>query len=395
MDQAPIPLLDLRAQYDTIRDAVEPAMREVVESQWFIGGPKLGAFEEAMADLCGTEHAVGCASGSDALLLSLMAVGVGPGDEVICPSFTFFATAGSIWRLGATPVWVDIDPVTFNCTAEGVRQAAARCTSLKAIMPVHLFGQAVDMTGILDVAEELGVPVLEDAAQAIGACDDTGAPTGSRGTTGSFSFFPSKNLGGFGDGGMITTNDAALADQLRQLRNHGMEPKYYHAHVGMNSRLDALQAAVLHVKLPYLDGWAKARAANAAHYHAMFLEAGAVDSSQSMDHAELPIVVPAAARTPARHIYNQYSIQVPAAIRDDLRGVFNDRSIGHDVYYPVPLHRQECFSCLESDSDLPVTDRTSSQCIALPIYAELTEAQRARVAGTVIEFVRSRMPAIA
>ena len=395
MDQAPIPLLDLRAQYDTIRDAVEPAIREVVESQWFIGGPRLEALEQSVAELCGTTHAVGCASGSDALLLSLMAVGVGPGDEVICPSFTFFATAGSIWRLGARPVWVDIDPATFNCTADGIRQAAARCTRLKAIMPVHLFGQALDMTSILEVASELGVPVLEDAAQAIGALDETGAPTGSRGTTGSFSFFPSKNLGGFGDGGMITTNDDQLAEHMRRLRNHGMEPKYYHREVGLNSRLDAIQAAVIHVKLPYLDEWSRGRQENADDYDRMFREAGAVDTTMSMDQAELPVLVPARPASPARHVFNQYSIQVPANMRDDLRARFNECGIGHDVYYPVPLHRQDCFAGLPSDSDLSSTDLAASRCIALPIYTELTSDQRARVAGTVIDFVRTRTPALA
>ena len=383
-----IPLLDLKAQYDTIRAEIEPLMRDVAESQWFIGGPHLEAFETAMASYCGTSHAVGCASGSVALLLSLRAGGVGHGDEVICPSFTFFATAGSIWRLGARPVWVDIDPTTYNCTADAVRAAAETCTSLKAIMPVHLFGQAVDMTGMTAVGADLGVPVIEDAAQAIGARDATGAATGSRGWTGCFSFFPSKNLGGFGDGGMITTNEAGVADHLRRLRNHGMEPKYYHAEVGMNSRLDAMQAAVLNAKLPHLDRWATGRQANADHYDAMFKDAGAATSGHAMQDAGMPLLVPARPTSPAQHIFNQYTIRVPASVRDDLRAHLNAEKIGHDVYYPVPLHQQACFAELP-EASLPVSEQVASECLSVPIYAELTDAQRCRVAETIVSFVRA------
>ncbi len=392
MAHPPVPLLDLKAQYDSIRHEIEPLLKEVSESQWFIGGPHLDAFESAMAAYCGAEHAIGCASGSDALLLSLMAVGVGHGDEVICPSYTFFATAGSIWRLGARPVWVDIDPVTYNCTPDLVRAAAATCKSLKAIMPVHLFGQTVDMDGMLKVAAEFGVPVIEDAAQAIGSKDSTGAVVGSRGWTGCFSFFPSKNLGGFGDGGMITTNDADTAAHLRRLRNHGMEPKYYHREVGMNSRLDAMQAAVLNAKLPHLDDWSAGRAANADHYDQMFLTAGGADTSASMDAATLPILVPARPAAPARHIFNQYVVRVPAAIRDELRAHLAEEKIGHDVYYPVPLHRQECFADLPC-GDMTFSDQAAAESVAIPIYAELNESQRTRVAETIVSFVQAHSPA--
>ncbi|HJO16498.1 MAG TPA: DegT/DnrJ/EryC1/StrS family aminotransferase [Phycisphaerales bacterium] len=388
MTSSPIPLLDLKAQYVSIREEVEAVMREVAQSQWFIGGPHLERLEEMLPAYCGAAHGVGCASGSDALLLSLMALGIGPGDEVICPSYTFFATAGSIWRLGAKPVWVDIDPVTYNCTAEGIAHAASQCTSLKAIMPVHLFGQAVDMDGILSVADTLGVPVIEDAAQAIGARDASGARTGSRGTTGCFSFFPSKNLGGFGDGGFVTTNDPDMADHLRRLRNHGMEPKYYHREVGMNSRLDALQAAVLCIKMAYLDGWADGRRSNANFYNRLFREAGAADTTCGLDDASLPLLIPAEPSAPAAHIYNQYIIRVPGSVRQDLRAHLADEKIGHDVYYPVPLHQQECFASL-GDTVLPHSETAAAQSIALPIYCEMSDDQQARVAETIVSFVRA------
>ncbi len=392
MDHAPIPLLDLKAQYASIRTEIEPLLREISESQWFIGGPHLDAFEKAIAAYCGTVDAVGCASGSDALLLSLMAAGVGAGDEVICPSYTFFATAGAIWRLGARPVWVDIDPVTYNCTADGIREAAAGCTSLKAIMPVHLFGQALDMDGMMAVATELGVPCIEDAAQAIGSRDSTGARAGSRGWTGCFSFFPSKNLGGFGDGGIVSTNDASVAAHLRRLRNHGMDPKYYHAEVGVNSRLDAMQAAVLGAKLPHLDAWSESRAENADDYDRMFVEAGGGTTVQTMADPSLPILVPARPPAPAVHIFNQYVIRVPAGVRDDLRAHLAEQKIGHDVYYPVPLHQQECFQSL-GEASLPVSEQAAAESIALPIYAELTSGQRSRVAETIVAFVKTHATA--
>ncbi len=247
-----VPLLDLRAQYDTIKGQIDKAIRGVLETQRFIMGPEVSSLEEEIASYCDARFAIGCASGSDAILLALMALDIGRGDEVICPSYTFFATAGSIARLGAVPVFADIDPETYNVDLESVRQAASRCKRLKAIMPVHLYGQTVDMSAFLALGEELGVPIIEDAAQAIGSRDSDGKPAGSRGLIGCFSFFPSKNLGSFGDAGILTTNDADLAERLSILRLHGSKPKYYHKIIGLNSRLDAIQAAILRVKLRHI-----------------------------------------------------------------------------------------------------------------------------------------------
>ncbi|MCH2151950.1 MAG: DegT/DnrJ/EryC1/StrS family aminotransferase [Phycisphaerales bacterium] len=387
-----VPLLDLKAQYETIRDEVEPVIREVVESQWFIMGPNVADFEAAVADYCGTKYAVGCASGSDALLLALMANDIGPGDEVICPSYTFFATAGSIWRLGAKPVFCDIDPKTYNCTPETVAEAASRCTNLKAIMPVHLFGQTVDLDGMLPIAESYGVPLIEDGAQAIGSRDTTGIRAGSRGQVGCFSFFPSKNLGGFGDGGMVTTNDADLADRMKRLRNHGMEPKYYHDEVGLNSRLDALQAAVLNIKLKHLDNWSEGRRSNAKKYNTLFDEAGAGLSGSDLAQSQLGLLRPWTPEAPAYHIYNQYVIRVPAAVRDDLRAHLVDRKIGHDVYYPVPLHCQVCFKELaEATGSLPETEQAAKETIALPVYPEMSSEQQRYVVETIVEFVQANV----
>lgn len=385
-----VPLLDLRAQYDTIRDEIEPILRDVVESQWFIMGPKVADFEQAVAEYCGAKHAVGCASGSDSLLLALMASDIGPGDEVICPSYTFFATAGSIWRLGAKPIFCDIDPSTYNCTVETVSDAIGRCKNLKAIMPVHLFGQAVDLDGLMALACENNVPLIEDAAQGIGCRDMTGARVGSRGMFGCFSFFPSKNLGGFGDGGMVTTNDSDVADRMRRLRNHGMEPKYYHDEVGLNSRLDALQAAILHIKLKHLDNWSEGRRANASDYDRMFDEAGAGQSGMSFNDTDLPLLRPSAADSPAYQIYNQYVIRVPESIRDDLRAHLVENRIGHDVYYPVPLHCQKCFSELKQETgSLPETELAARETIAIPVYPELNSDQKQHVVDTIVSYVRS------
>ena len=385
-----VPLLDLRAQYDTIRDEIEPILRDVVESQWFVMGPKVADFEQAVAEYCGAEHAVGCASGSDSLLLALMASDIGPGDEVICPSYTFFATAGSIWRLGAKPIFCDIDPTTYNCTVETVTDAIGRCKNLKAIMPVHLFGQAVDLDGLMALACANEVPLIEDAAQGIGCRDATGARVGSRGMFGCFSFFPSKNLGGFGDGGMITTNDSDVADRMRRLRNHGMEPKYYHDEVGLNSRLDALQAAILHVKLRHLDSWSEGRRSNAASYDSMFDAAGAGRSGMSFNETDIPLLRPSAPDSPSYHIYNQYVIRVPESIRDNLRAHLVENRIGHDVYYPVPLHCQECFSGLRSETGpLPETEQAAKETIAIPVYPELNSDQQQHVVETIVSYVRS------
>jgi dTDP-4-amino-4,6-dideoxygalactose transaminase len=384
-----VPLLDLKAQYATIKSEVLAAIEPVIESQYFIMGPDIAALEKECAGYCRTAHAVGCASGSDALLLALMAIGVEAGDEIICPSYTFFATGGAIARLGARPIYVDIDPVTYNIDFAAAREAARQCTSLKAIMPVHLFGQAVDMTACLALAQELGVPVLEDAAQAIGAKDEDGETVGSRGLMGCFSFFPSKNLGGFGDGGLITTNDAEIYEKLAMLRVHGMKPKYYHKYVGINSRLDSLQAAVLRVKLRHLDAWTDGRQRNAARYDRLFAQAGAATSATPLFEGGLPLRTPHSVSAPARHIYNQYVIRVPSVMRDPLRKHLADRNIGTEVYYPVPLHLQECFLDLGyRKGDLPVTEEAAEQTIALPIYPELTAEQIDHVAGSTIEYLK-------
>ncbi len=384
-----VPLLDLKAQYATIRSEIEPVVREVMESQYFIGGPKVDDLERETAAYCTTSHAIGCANGSDAIVLALQALDVGPGDEVIMPTFTFFATAGSVHRLGAKPVFVDCDPVTYNLCPASVEKAFAGHKKVKAILPVHLFGQAANMDAILDVATKHKVAVVEDCAQAIGTQDVHGTMVGSRGAIGTFSFFPSKNLGGFGDGGVMTTNNDALAARLKRLRNHGMEPKYFHHEIGMNSRLDALQAAVLSVKLRHLDAWSKGRQRNAAWYDQFFAAAGACDSHTMVDSGGLPIRTPAPAPKGARHIYNQYVVRVPSKIRDKVRDALTARKIGTEIYYPLSLHQQKCFAFLGyQEGAFPHSERAAGEVIALPIYPELSEPQRRHVAESLVEAVR-------
>ena len=383
-----VPLLDLRAQYATIKGQIEKAIQGVLESQRFIMGPEVTSLEKEIAAYCGTEFAIGCASGSDAVLLALMALGIGPGDEVICPSYTFFATAGSIARLGAIPVFADLDPETYNVDIESVRQASARCSKLKAIMPVHLYGQTVDMSEYLALGEELDVPIIEDAAQAIGSRDSDGKLAGSRGVIGCFSFFPSKNLGAFGDAGILTTNDADLAERLSLLRLHGSKPKYYHKMVGMNSRLDAIQAAILRVKLRHIEAWHEGRRENAETYDGAFAAAGAATSAVPLTAGGFPLRTPQPTSSEATHIYNQYVIRVPSAMRDTLRQHLQDQRIGTEIYYPVPLHMQECFSSLGySEGDLPESEAAAAQTLALPIYPELTDQQLAHVTDTITAFV--------
>ena len=360
-----VPLLDLKAQYATIRDAVRAAVDGVMDAQYFILGPEVQALEEEVAAYVGAKHAIGCASGTDALLLALMALGVGDGDEVITTPFTFFATGGSIWRTGARPVFVDIEPDTFNIDPAAVK--AAITPSTKAIMPVHLFGQCAEMDAIRKAAGD--IPIIEDAAQALSA-EYKGTKAGTLGTIGCFSFFPSKNLGGFGDGGMMTTEDDALADKLRQLRVHGAERKYYHKMIGFNSRLDALQAAILRVKLPHLDAWSDGRAANAARHNTL------------LDGAK---VVAPVARPHCRHVYNQYTIRVEN--RDGLMARLKERDIGCAIYYPVPLHLQECFASLGyGEGDLPVSEKAAAEVISIPVYPELTDEMAQYVADTIREF---------
>lgn len=387
-----VPLLDLKAQYATIKPEVDAAIAGVVDSQVFIMGPEVSCLEEEVARYCGAAHAVGCASGSDAILLALLALGVGPGDEVLCPTYTFFATGGAIHRIGATPLFADVDPVTYNLDAACARRAAARAKRLKAIIPVHLYGRCADMDGLLALGRELGVPVIEDAAQAIGAEDPRGRRAGSMGDAGCFSFFPSKNLGGFGDGGMATARDAAVAERMAILRLHGAKPKYYHKIVGFNSRLDALQAAVLRVKLRYLDGWSEGRQKNAAAYDQAFRAAGALTSATPLSEggSALPLRTPEPAPAGARHIYNQYVIRVPAARRDPLIDHLRKSDVGTEIYYPVPLHLQECFADLGyKPGSLPAAEAAANETLALPVYPELTDRQRSYVVKTVVDFLRA------
>ena len=385
-----VPLLDLKAQYATIRAEVEPVVLDVMASQYFIGGPKIDELEREVAAYCRAKHSVGCANGSDAILLALQALDIGPGDEVVLPTFTFFATAGSVHRLGARPVFVDIDPVTYNICPRSVEEAFGCCKKVKSLMPVHLFGQAADLDAIMGIAKARGLSVVEDCAQAIGTEDVHGRRVGSVGDIGTYSFFPSKNLGGFGDGGIMATNSDALAARMKRLRNHGMEPKYYHHEIGMNSRLDALQAAVLSIKLRHLDAWSEARQRNARWYDDFFRSHGAADSSVPVDQGGLPIRFP---KAPAkgRHIYNQYVVRVPAGMRDAVRDELAKRKIGTEIYYPLCLHMQECFKFLGYRPGVfPHAERAAQEVIAIPIYGELTEDQRLWVAESLVDVVRRK-----
>jgi dTDP-4-amino-4,6-dideoxygalactose transaminase len=376
-----VPLLDLQAQYQNLRDEVRAAVDRVFESQHFVLGGEVQALEEELARYCQTKFAVGCASGSDALLLSLMSCGVSEGDEVITTPFTFFATASAITRLGARPVFVDIDERTYNLDPAKVEAAITDRT--KAIMPVHLYGQCADMDSLIELSGRRGIPIVEDAAQAIGA-EDRRRRAGSLGTIGCFSFYPSKNLGGAGDGGMIVTNDLDHARRLHMLRVHGEETKYHHQVVGLNSRLDALQAAVLRVKLPHLDEWIAARQRKAQQYELMFLDSGLSEEVQ------VPFVRPG-----ARHIFHQFVIRVAADKRDALRNHLRDHEVGTDVYYPVPLHLQECFAYLGyREGDLPASESAAKETLALPVYPELTDAQQDYVVNKIVEFFNPARTAV-
>ncbi len=365
-----VPLLDLRAQWSTLRDEARAAMDRVCDAQQFVLGPEVEALEEEIAGDCGVAHAVGVSSGSDALVASLMALGVGPGDEVVTTAFSFFATVGAIARLGARPVFVDIDPATFNLdTAAAVRALGPRT---RAVLPVHLFGRCADLEPLVAAAAAQAIPLIEDAAQAIGATDPACRPAGAVGHAGCFSFFPSKNLGAFGDGGMVVTDNAGFADQVRLLRQHGSQPKYLHAVVGGNFRLDALQAAILRVKRRYLPGWSAARRRNAARY--------AERLADLRDVVVLPTDVPG-------HVYNQYVIRVPD--RDRLRAALAAAGVGTEVYYPVPLPHQACFVSLgHRIGEFPAAEAAAAEVLALPIYPELTEAQQDYVAATIRRFFR-------
>ncbi len=368
-----VPLLDLKAQHETIREEVRSAVQGVFDSQFFILGNEVERFEEEIASYCRTPYAIGCASGSDALLLALMALGIEAGDEVITVSYSFFATGGAIARLGAKPVFVDICDADFNINPELIERAISERT--RAIMPVHLFGQCAQMDVILAIAQKHRLPVIEDAAQAIGA-EYQGRSAGTMGDIGCFSFFPTKNLGAAGDAGLVITNDKKLADRLRILRVHGMEPKYYHHIVGFNSRIDALQAAVLRVKLRHLESWTEARRHHAAQYDRMF-------AAQGVREIETPKV-----NAGCRHIFNQYTVRCER--RDLLKAHLLERGIGTEVYYPVPLHLQDCFAYLGSKpGDLPVSEATARNALSLPIYPELTEEMQQYVVDQIAQFYRA------
>ncbi len=375
-----VPLLDVVQGNLPLRDELIEALTRVVDSGRFLFGPDVEQLETEIARRCQVAHAIGCASGSDALLLALMALAVGPGDEVIMPSFTFFSTASSVWRLGAKCVFVDIDEQTFNLDLAAVESAMGPAT--RAIIPVHLFGQCVDMPRLMQLAGRHSVTVIEDAAQAIGATYDD-QPAGSWGLMGCFSFYPTKNLGGMGDGGILTTNDDRVAEQLRLLAAHGMKPRYHHHVVGINSRLDSFQAAVLNVKLQELDAWNASRAANAKRYHQLFQAAG-------LDRAvRLPTTDPRAG-----HIWNQYTIRVPDGRRDALREHLAGRGVGSEVYYPIPLHRQKCFLSLGySEGSLPVTEAAAREVLSIPIFPGLTEGQQAHVVDSVGHFYKHKAAA--
>jgi dTDP-4-amino-4,6-dideoxygalactose transaminase len=381
-----VPLLDLKAQFAQIRAEIMPVIEQVCASQRFILGDHVLALEAEVAGYCASSAGIGVSSGTDALLLALMALGVGPDDEIITSPFTFFATAGTIARLGARPVFCDIDPVSFNLSPRAVADFVERHCDLKGgqlinratggrikgLMPVHLYGQSADMDPLMAIAKRYGLRVIEDAAQAIGT-EYQGVRVGSIGDIGCFSFFPSKNLGAFGDAGLCTTNDEQLAESMRVLRVHGGKPKYFHSVIGGNFRIDELQAAILRVKLKYLDGWTEARQRNAAHYDAAFAA------------ARLAKIITPRASVKGRHIFNQYVVRVEN--RDALKNHLGERSIGTEIYYPVPLHLQQCFAYLGyKEGDFPESERAALETLALPIYPELTTAQLDHVVASVAEF---------
>jgi len=367
-----VPLLDLKRQYASIKTEIDAALAQVIESQMFILGPKVKECETAIAAYSACKHGVGVSSGTDAILIALMAEQIGPGNEVLTTPYTFFATGGCVARLGAVPVFVDIDPKSYNIRPDLIEKATTPRT--KVLMPVHLFGQTADMDPIMEIARRHKLVVIEDAAQAIGA-EYKGRRAGSIGDYGCFSFFPSKNLGGFGDGGMVTTNDPAKAERLSILRAHGSKPKYYHKIVGGNFRLDALQAAIIDVKLRHLDNWTRGRQANAARYDRMFKESGLIEKGR--------ITIPTAIES--RHIYNQYVIR--AQDRNGLQGHLKEQGIGTEVYYPVPLHLQECFASLgHAKGAFPESEKAALETLALPIFPELRAEEMQCVVETIAKF---------
>lgn len=371
----PVPLLDVSRQYGPLKNEIMAAITRVCDSGRFVLGPDCEQLEKSLAEYCQSKYAIACASGSDALLLALMAYDIGPGDEVLMPSYTFFATAGAVWRTGAKPVFVDLEPNTYNIDPDLIERHIT--SSTKAIIPVHLYGQCAEMDPIMRLAKKHSMAVIEDAAQAIGA-EYRDRRAGSIGDIGCISFYPTKNLGGFGDGGAMTTNDPQLAEKLKLLRTHGMQPRYYHQIVGVNSRLDTLQAAVLNVKLPHLDEWSEQRAVNAKRYTTLFTAAG-------LDHVlGLPSVAPH-----RRHVWNQYIVRVPDGKRDALREHLGNLKIGTEIYYPVPMHMQQCFQSLNCKvGSLPQSERAAAETIALPIFPELTVSEQQTVVSAIGSFFR-------
>ncbi|MDR3233872.1 MAG: DegT/DnrJ/EryC1/StrS family aminotransferase [Planctomycetaceae bacterium] len=386
-----VALLDLKRQYAVIKDEITDALQRVCDSGAFVLGPEVKTLEKSIAQYCQVEYGIACASGSDAVLLALTAAEVGPGDEVIVPSFTFFATASAVSRLGAKPVFADIDPVSFNLSPADVSRKVTQRT--KAVIPVHLFGQMAEMQLLNTIAQHHGLYVIEDAAQAVGS-ELEGRRAGSWGDMGAFSFYPTKNLGGAGDGGLVTARSEQLAKRLHLLHVHGMEPRYYHSIIGVNSRLDSFQAAILNVKMKYLEGWTMLRIQNAARYSDLFDDAGLTQT------LTLPKTLPN-----RRHVWNQYTVRVPDGRRDDLRRCLAERKIGAEIYYPLGLHEQECFRHLGYRADsLPETYRACQEVLTLPIFPELTEAEQRMVvqgiksyfdADTQRQFYPSALPAAA
>ena len=386
-----VPLLDLKPQYRALKPELDAALLRVSESQYFILGPEVKALEAATAAYSGCKFGIGISSGTDALLIALMALDIGAGDEVITSPYTFFATGGTIARVGARPVFVDIDPATFNISPDAIEKFIAGCANregalinratggrVRSIMPVHLYGQMADMKRVQKIAQQHSLSIIEDAAQAIGSADEAGRRACSIGDIGCLSFFPTKNLGAFGDAGMCVTNNEKLAAKLMKLRVHGMEPKYYHELIGGNFRLDEIQAAVLNVKLPHLDAWSAARARNAAFYDAAFKRA-------NLGEKLLP---PPPAPAGSRHIYNQYCIRVQR--RDELRAWLGKEGVGCEIYYPLPLHMQQCFAYLgHKPEDFPESLRASQETLALPIYPELEQSQLQYVVDTIAGLFRS------
>jgi len=372
-----VALLDLKRQYEIIKDEIAGALKKVCDSGAFILGPEVKTLEHNIAQYSQTEYAIACASGSDALILALMAINISPGDEVLVPSFTFFATASAVSRLGATPVFVDIDPVSYNMDPVDAERKVTSKT--KAIIPVHLFGQMADMNRLNALAHAHDLAVIEDAAQAIGAELD-GRRAGSWGDMGAFSFYPTKNLGGAGDGGMVTTRNEQLAKRLQLLHVHGMEPRYYHGILGINSRLDSLQAAVLNIKLNYLEGWTMMRIQNARRYADLFAEMG----------LDLILALPKSFPN-RRHVWNQYTVRVPEGLRNDLQKNLAEQKIGTEIYYPLGLHEQECFRNLNCAAEsLPETFKACREVLALPIFPELTESEQRIVVRSIKKYFETQ-----